>query len=93
MIVGCKYGTTSASASAAFLSGGIVPGTAGCMAAILAPFAALAAGLAAQCKPLLERNKKRVQARLTITQSKPPPPDAEQWRVVSYKLSGLDIAL
>ena len=40
----------------------------------------------------IEFNKKLAPGLPTITKRKPALPDAEQWRVVSHKLSGLDIA-
>ena len=41
----------------------------------------------------LQFNKKLAPTRPTITKRKAALPDAEQWRVVSHKLSGLNIAL
>ena len=41
----------------------------------------------------LEFNKKLAPGLPTITRRMPPLPDAEQWRVVSHKLSGLNVSV
>ena len=50
------------------------------------------ADLPAEFEPFLELNKKLAPGLPTITKTKAALPDAEQWRAVSHKLSGLDIA-
>jgi NAD-dependent dihydropyrimidine dehydrogenase PreA subunit len=48
--------------------------------------------LPAEFESFLEFNKKLAPGLPTITKRKPPLPDAEQWRVVSHKLSGLNLS-
>lgn len=50
------------------------------------------ADLPPEMENFLEFNQKMARELPTITKKKPPLPDAEQWRVVSQKLSGLDLA-